>query len=77
MMNQHKTKVVALRLTPEEHEMLVYMAKHHNSKVHLIIRDALNGYISVGRTMVAADRKKAEAKAKRQAKKEAQSGVQS
>lgn len=64
----NKTKVVAIRLTQEEYEALQTQAI---GKVSALVYDCLGGALDAGRAKVRAERKKAEAKAKRLAKKAA------
>ena len=68
----YKTKVIAIRVTQEEYEALQHQAV---GKVSALVYDCLGGAIDAGKAKVKAERKKAEAKLKRQAKKEAASGL--
>jgi hypothetical protein len=70
-----KTKVIAFRVNADEYEALQLYSE--TSKVALvdIIRGALESDITAALNNLALARKKAEAKAKRLAKKEATSGL--
>ena len=74
-MNQYKTKVIAIRVTQDEYEALKLQGA--GRKVSQLVYDCLGGALDVGLAKLKQERKKAEAKAKRQAKKEAQNGFQS
>jgi hypothetical protein len=75
-MEQHKTKVIAFRVTKEEYEALEAVIKSVGvTKLGNWIRARLLDDICDGLDMIKAERKKAEAKAKRLAKKEAASGL--
>jgi hypothetical protein len=81
MMNQHKTKVIAFRVNADEYEAMQMRldwckrsegAKHIKTManlVEMIVRPELDAMLAG----LVKERKKAEAKAKRQAKKEAAS----
>ena len=72
----HKTKVIAFRVTQEEYEALEAVIKSVGvTKLGNWIQARLLDDICDGLEMVKAERKKAEAKAKRQAKKAAASGI--
>jgi hypothetical protein len=68
-----KTKVIAIRVTQDEYEALTIQAA--GRKVSELVYDCLGGALDVGLSKLTQERKKAEAKAKRQAKKEAASGL--
>jgi hypothetical protein len=69
----NKTKVVAIRLTQDAYDALVYKASPY--KVSWYITQCLSEPIGEGLEHLKRERKKAEAKAKRLAKKEAASGL--
>lgn len=71
----HKTKVIAIRITEQEYEGLQLAAKEMNWSVSRLVYFWLEGHFAHLHFKAAAERKKAEAKAKRQAKKEAASGL--
>jgi len=73
-MNQHKTKVIAIRVTQEQYNGLRLLADGRLMKMSEYVYNALMPTMTLGMEAVNKERKKAEAKAKRQAKKEAQSG---
>jgi len=72
-----KTKVIAFRLTADEYEALTNMAGLTGEKLSEFVHRHMSPVTSVALDHLATARKKAEAKAKRQAKKEATSGLQS
>ena len=74
-MNQHKTKVIALRITQDEYEALSFYLSAYNKKASEVFKVSIEGAISHGQELMIQARKKAEAKAKRLAKKEAASGL--
>jgi uncharacterized protein (DUF1778 family) len=74
-MEQHKTKVIAFRLTAEEHEALTKMSALTGEKLSEFVHRHLSPVTAVAMEQLTNARKKAEAKAKRLAKKEAASGL--
>jgi hypothetical protein len=70
-----KTKVIAIRVTQDEYEALSIQAA--GRKVSELVYDCLGGALDMGLPKLMQERKKAEAKAKRLAKKEATNGLQS
>ena len=74
-MENKKTKVIAFRVTKEEYEALYFAAAQKQLKVAELVYAMVNTSIPVAYAALAKERKKAEAKAKRQAKKEAASGL--
>lgn len=71
-----KTKVIAFRVTQEEYDALVYMAQNYDYKVGEFVYNCLDGALLQGSEGLWKQRKKAEAKAKRDAKKAAANGAQ-
>lgn len=73
---KYKTKVVAFRMTEHDHRLLKHYCEALGYKT---MTDGLNSLLTYGvlHDVGVKQMKKAEAKAKRQAKKEAQNGVQS
>lgn len=71
---EHKTKVIAVRVTQEQHDALIAVA--NGRKIGQYVYSYLMPAIMQGRELIAKERKKAEAKAKRDAKKAAANGVQ-
>ena len=73
---KYKTKVVAFRMTEHDHKLLKAYCEALNYKT---MTDGLNSLLTYGvlHDVGIKQMKKDEAKAKRQAKKEAQNGVQS
>lgn len=76
-MEQFKTKVIAFRVNAEEYEALTSMAALSGEKTGVFVYRQMAPVTAVALSNLRLARKKAEAKAKRQAKKEAQNGVQS
>lgn len=74
-MNQHKTKVIAVRVTEDQYNGLKLLADGRLMKMGEYVYNSLMPTMTLGMEAVNKERKKAEAKAKRQAKKEAQSGL--
>ena len=74
-MNQHKTKVIAFRVNTDEYEALSGMASLTGEKLSVFVHRHLSPVTAVAMEQLVNQRKKAEAKAKRQAKKEAQNGI--
>jgi hypothetical protein len=74
-MNQHKTKVIAIRVTQEQYDGLMCLKGDMKMGNYLYL--SLLPTLNAGVAELNAERKKAEAKAKRQAKKEAAHGLQS
>ena len=72
-----KTKVIAFRLTADEHEALTNMAGLTGEKLSEFVHRHMSPVTAVALDNLSKQRKKAEAKAKRQAKKEATHGLQS
>ena len=73
----HKTKVIAVRVTQEEYEAFAFYLATYNKKASDVFKISIEGAISHGQELLIQAKKKAEAKAKRQAKKEATHGLQS
>ena len=75
---KNKTKVVALRLTDNEYNGLQLLRKQHGGhSVGYILRKQLAELLTDAVKADKKETKRLEAKAKREAKKEAQNGVQS
>jgi uncharacterized protein (DUF1778 family) len=74
-MEQHKTKVIAFRLTADEHEALSNMSAMTGEKLSEFVHRHMSPVTAVAMEHLTKARKKAEAKAKRLAKKEAASGL--
>ena len=74
-MNQHKTKVIAIRVTQEQYDGLKLLADGRLMKMGEYVYNSLIPTMNLGQEAVNKERKKAEAKAKRLAKKEAASGL--
>jgi hypothetical protein len=74
-MNQHKTKVIAVRVTADEYEALNDMALLTGERLSAFVHRHLSPVTAVAIGHLVNKRKKAEAKAKRQAKKEAANGL--
>jgi uncharacterized protein (DUF1778 family) len=70
-----KTKVIAFRLTADEHEALTNMAGLTGEKLSEFVHRHMSPVTAVALDNLSKQRKKAEAKAKRQAKKEAAHGL--
>jgi len=73
----NKTKVIAVRVTEEQYNGLKLLADGRLMKMGEYVYNSLMPTMILGMEAAHKERKKAEAKAKRQAKKEAHSGVQS
>jgi uncharacterized protein (DUF1778 family) len=73
----HKTKVIAFRLTADEHEALSAMSALTGEKLSEFVHRHMSPVTAVALDNLSKQRKKADAKAKRQAKKEAAHGLQS
>ena len=71
----HKTKVIAIRVTEEQYNGLKLLADGRLMKMGEYIYNSLMPIMTLGMEAVYKERKKAEAKAKRLAKKEAQNVV--
>jgi hypothetical protein len=71
-----KTKVIAFRVTQDEYAALYYMARTKNIKLAEHVNECLTSAIMQGFEALQKERKKAEAKAKRDAKKAAANGAQ-
>jgi hypothetical protein len=76
-MTQHKTKVIALRVTEDQYNALAVMANGRLMKMGEYVYNYLIPAMNQGAELLLKERKKAEAKAKREAKKEATNGLQS
>jgi hypothetical protein len=74
-MNQHKTKVIALRVTQEEYDALAVMADDYNIKMGKYVYNCLIPAIALGAEVIGKRQKREEARIKRLAKKEAASGL--
>jgi hypothetical protein len=72
-MTQHKTKVIALRVTEDQYNALAVMANGRLMKMGEYVYNYLIPAMNQGAELLLKERKKAEAKAKRLAKKEAAS----
>jgi hypothetical protein len=73
-----KPHAVALRLTPEEFSALTHlMLRDQDKNMTATLRKVIEPLIAEGMKSLTAAQKKEEARLKRLAKKEAQSGVQS
>ena len=70
-----KTKVIAFRVNADEYEALTNMSALTGEKLSEFLHRHLSPVTAVAMDQLATARKKAEAKAKRQAKKEAASGL--
>ncbi len=66
-----KTKVIAFRVTQDEYAALYYMARTLNLKLAEHVNNCMTAPIMQGFEALAKERKKVEAKAKRDAKKAA------
>ena len=71
-----KTKVIAFRVTEDEYAALYYMARTKNMKLAEHVNECLTSAIMQGFDALAKERKRLEAKAKREAKKAAANGAQ-
>jgi predicted DNA-binding protein len=71
-----KSKVIAFRVTQEEYEALALLASMDGKKLAHYVDDALMPTIQLAMSVYTRERKRAEAKAKRDAKKAAANGVQ-
>ena len=67
----HKTKVIALRVTQDQYDALSVMANGRLMKMGEYVYNYLIPAMNQGADLLLKERKKAEAKAKRLAKKEA------
>ena len=74
-METNKTKVIAFRVNADEFEALSDMALLSGEKLSVFVHRHIAPVTSVALDHLARKRKKAEAKAKRQAKKEAARGL--
>jgi uncharacterized protein (DUF1778 family) len=70
-----KTKVIAFRVNADEYEALINMSAMTGEKLSEFVHRHLSPVTAVAMEQLVNNRKKAEAKAKRQAKKEAASGL--
>jgi uncharacterized protein (DUF1778 family) len=71
----HKTKVIAFRLTADEHEALSAMSALTGEKLSEFVHRHLSPVTAVAMEQLVNKRKKAEAKAKRDAKKAENNGL--
>lgn len=71
-----KTKVIAFRVTQDEYDALVTMANGRLMKSGEYVYNYLIPAINQGRELIIKERKRLEAKAKREAKKAAANGAQ-
>jgi hypothetical protein len=71
-----KTKVIAFRVTQDEYDALVYNAASCAMKLGEFVQSAMRSDINEGLVLLAKERKRLEAKAKRDAKKAAANGAQ-
>jgi hypothetical protein len=71
-----KTKVIALRVSETDYEALAWLAKFEKTTISQFVYGHLVGSVFEGHQMIAKERKKAEAKAKRDAKKASANGAQ-
>ena len=74
-MENKKTKVIAFRVTKEEYEALYFAAAQKQLKVAELVYAMVNTSIPEAHAALAKERKRLELKAKRDAKKEAASGL--
>ena len=70
-----KTKVIAFRVSQDEYDALYFAARSNNRKVGELVYSLLAPGFPEAMKALAKERKKVEAKAKRQALKEAASGL--
>jgi hypothetical protein len=77
MMQNNKTKVIAFRVNADEFEALSDMALLSGEKLSVFVHRHIAPVTCIALDHLASKRKKAQAKAKRQAKKEASHGLQS
>lgn len=71
-----KTKVIAFRVTEDEYAALYYMARTKNLKLSEHVNECMTSAIMQGFDALTKERKRLEAKAKREAKKAAANGAQ-
>lgn len=71
-----KTKVVAFRVTQEEHDALLVCAMAHEVKLNHLLTALVKPAIDEGLSAIDRQRKKEAAKARREAKKAAANGAQ-
>jgi len=71
-----KTKVVAIRITENQYEALQLWSKQHNMTITQLLKDFLASPLTAAEGNLRTERKRAEAKAKRDAKKAAANGAQ-
>ena len=74
-MNQHKTKVIAIRVTQEQYDALAVMANDYNIKMGKYVYNCLIPAMQLGAEVIQKQQKREEARLKRLAKKEAASGL--
>jgi len=70
-----KTKVVAFRVTQEEYDALAFVAQLTGKKLSAYVDDALLPTVQVALVQLQKERKRVEAKMKRDAKKAAVNGA--
>jgi hypothetical protein len=71
----HKTKVIAVRVTQKEYEAFAFYLAFYNKKASDVFKISIEGAISHGQELLIQAEKKAEAKAKRDAKKAEKNGL--
>ena len=71
-----KTKVIAFRVTQDEYDALYFAARKTNRTVAQVVYDNICGGFQDAMAELAKERKRLEAKAKREAKKAAANGAQ-
>ena len=71
-----KTKVVALRVSQDEYDALYFAARQTNRTISDIVYAQIRGGFPEAMAALAKERKRLEAKAKRDAKKAAANGAQ-
>lgn len=71
-----KTKVIAFRVTEDEYAALYYMARTKGVKLSEHVNECMTSAIVQGFEALKKERKRLEAKAKREAKKAAANGAQ-
>ena len=71
-----KTKVIAFRVTEDEYNALYFAARQTNRTVGQVVYDSIGGGFQEAMAALAKERKRLEAKAKREAKKAAANGAQ-
>jgi len=71
-----KTKVIAFRVSQDEYDALYFAARTTNRTVGQVVYDSISGGFQEAMAALAKERKRLEAKAKREAKKAAANGAQ-